>query len=92
MIAAPKKKIPFVSISPNAVKGSFRVLFPRSGYHGRLKADLMGSNGALLNVPIHIQMTNDGEIDVSISNPQSGIFYLRILDGKTCVVKKIIVQ
>jgi hypothetical protein len=92
MIAAPKKKIPVVSISPNAVKGSFRVLYPRTDFAGVLRASLMRMDGVLLDVPIEVQITDNGGVDVMISNPSSGIFYLRIMDGKTSVVKKIIVQ
>lgn len=92
MIAAPKKKIPMVSVSPNAVKGSFRVLYPRTSFSGALRAHLMGMDGAVLDVPVEVQLTNGGELDITISNPSSGIFYLRLMDGKTSVVKKIIVQ
>jgi hypothetical protein len=92
MIAAPRKKIPLVSVSPNAVKGSFRVYYPRTGFSGPLRAHLIGSDGSMLDVPIYVQMTNGGEVDITISNPNSGIYYLRIMDGKTSVLKKIIVQ
>jgi len=92
MIAAPKKKTPVISISPNAAKGSFRVYYPRASFAGSLKASLMSMDGTLLDVPIEVQITHSGEVDITISNPSSGIFYLRIMDGKTSVVKKIIVQ
>ena len=61
-------------------------------FRGSPRASLMGSDGSLLDVPIEIQLTTSGEIDVMISNPSSGIFYLSIMDGRTSVVKKIIVQ
>ncbi len=92
MIAAPKKKIPVISVSPNAVKGSFRVYYPRTSFSGPLRAHLIGSDGSMLDVPIAVQMTNGGEMDITIANPNSGIYYLRIMDGKTSVLKKIIVQ
>jgi len=91
MIAEPKKKT-VISISPNAVKGSFRVLYPMTDFAGVLRANLLGMDGGLLDVPIEVQITENGGVDVTISNPSSGIFYLRIMDGKTSVVKKIIVQ
>lgn len=92
MIAAPQKKIPTVSVSPNAAKGSFRVLYPRTNLLGPLTAQLMGTDGIMLDVPIEVHMTHAGEVNVAISNPCSGIFYLRIMDGTTSVLKKIIVQ
>ena len=52
----------------------------------------MGSDGSMLDVPIYVQMTNGGELDITISNPNAGIYYLRIMDGKTSVLKKIILQ
>ena len=81
-----------VSISPNAAKGSFRVQYPRTGFTGSLNANLMSMDGAELDVPVNVQLTNAGELDITISNPSSGIYYLRIVDGKTSVMKKIIVQ
>ena len=92
MIAAPKKKLPVVSVSPNAAKGSFRVYYPRTSFTGYLQASLMGIDGVVLDVPVDVQLTNGGELDITIANPNSGIFYLRIMDGKTSVMKKIIVQ
>jgi hypothetical protein len=92
MIAAPKKKTELISVSPNAVKGSFRVYFPRTDFSGAPQAHLLDMNGYVLDVPVAVQMTNSGELNIAISNPSAGIYYLRILDGKTSVVKKIIVQ
>jgi hypothetical protein len=92
MIAAPKKRVPLISVSPNAAKGSFRVYYPRTSFAGPLKAQLLGSDGAMLDIPIEVNATAGGDVDITIANPSSGIFYLRILDGKTSVVKKIIVQ
>ena len=81
-----------VSVSPNAVKGSFRVQYPRAGFTGSLNAYLMSMDGVELDVPVYVHLTNSGELDITISNPSSGIYYLRIVDGKTSVMKKIIVQ
>lgn len=92
MIAAPKKKFPVISISPNAAKGSFRVYYPRTNFSGALQATLMAMDGSVLDVPVTIHLTSDGELDIAITHPSSGIFYLRIMDGKTSVMKKIIVQ
>lgn len=92
MIATPKKKSGMISVSPNAAKGSFRVYYPRTDFNGVLSASLLGINGELVDTPIEVQATHDGEVDIRISNPSSGIFYLRIMDGKTSVMKKIIVQ
>ena len=52
MIAAPRKKIPVVSVSPNAVKGSFRVYYPRTNFSGPLRAHLIGSDGAMLDATV----------------------------------------
>jgi hypothetical protein len=92
MIAAPKKKIPIMSISPNAAKGSFRVHYPRTSFTDALHAQLMSMDGRLIDVPVNVEFTNGGEVDITISNPSSGIFYLHIVDGRTSVLKKIIVQ
>jgi hypothetical protein len=92
MIAAPKKNMELVSISPNAVKGSFRVHYPRTNYAGALRANLMGTDGAVLDVPVYVRLTENGDVDITISNPNAGIYYLSIVDGKTNVIKKIIVQ
>lgn len=92
MIATPKKKSSVISVSPNAAKGSFRLYYPRTDLSGVLSATLLKTDGELLDIPIEVQSTSEGEVDIRISNPSSGIFYLHILDGKTSVMKKIIVQ
>lgn len=92
MIAAPNKKFPLISVSPNAVKGSFRVHYARTSFSGALQADLMGIDGTILDVPVDVHLTSGGELDITIANPNTGIFFLRIMDGKTSVMKKIIVQ
>jgi hypothetical protein len=92
MIATSKKRSTLVSVSPNAAKGSFRVYYPRAEFTGTLSAHLLRIDGEVLDIPIEVQTTAGGEVDIKISNPSSGIFYLRIVDGRTSVVKKIIVQ
>jgi len=92
MIATPNKKSTLVSVSPNAAKGSFRVYYPCAEFSGLLSAHLLRIDGELLDIPIEVQLTTGGEVDIKITNPSSGIFYLKIVDGKTSVMKKIIVQ
>jgi hypothetical protein len=92
MIATSKKRSTLVRVSPNAAKGSFRVYSPRAEFTGTLSAHLLRIDGEVLDIPIEVQTTAGGEVDIKISNPSSGIFYLRIVDGRTSVVKKIIVQ
>lgn len=87
-----ERKIPDVKISPNAVKGSYRVHYPRTDFTGPLKADLVSMDGSIVNVLVTVELTTEGDVDVLISNPNSGIYYLRVLDGRTSIIKKIIVQ
>ncbi len=81
-----------VSVSPNAAKGSFRIYYPRTDLKGVLTASLMRTDGEILDIPIEVHTAQGGEVDIKITNPSSGIFYLRIVDGRTSVMKKIIVQ
>jgi len=92
MIATPRKKSTVISVSPNAAKGCFRVHYPRTDFSGVLSASLIRTDGELLDCPIEVRPTAGGDVDIRISNPSSGIFYLHIMDGKTSVMKKIIVQ
>ncbi|MDX1407023.1 MAG: T9SS type A sorting domain-containing protein [Saprospiraceae bacterium] len=81
-----------VEISPNAVKGSFRVRYPRIATNGDVRADLMDAAGNVLDISIDIDLTSAESMDITIGNTISGIYYLKIFDGKTCVIKKIILQ
>jgi hypothetical protein len=79
-------------VSPNAVKGSFRVAYPWTTFRGGLTAKLLKADGEVLDTPVEIRMTQEDVADVLILEPKPGIFYLRIGDGKTSVMKKIIIQ
>lgn len=81
-----------VSISPNAINGSFRISYPRSGHNGQITADLLDAAGKVLDVDIRVDSTGEEQVDITISNTKSGIYHLKIFDGKTCVIKKIILQ
>ncbi|MDX1480013.1 MAG: T9SS type A sorting domain-containing protein, partial [Saprospiraceae bacterium] len=81
-----------VDISPNAMKGSFRVRYPRMAQHGEVRADLLDAGGNVMDVNIDIDVTRGESMDITIANTSSGIYYLKIFDGKTCVIKKIILQ
>ena len=45
-----------------------------------------------MDVNIDIDVTRGESMDITIANTSSGIYYLKIFDGKTCVIKKIILQ
>jgi hypothetical protein len=81
-----------VHVSPNAMKGSFRVSYPRVERNGRIDANLLDANGQALDVDIRVDGLDEERVDITISNTQSGIYHLKIFDGKTCVIKKIILQ
>ena len=92
MLLADSQTTHLVDISPNAVKGSFKVRYPRIESNNEVSANLMDSEGRILDVEITINLTSEESVDITIANTESGIYHLKIFDGKTCVIKKIILQ
>ena len=82
-----------VQVSPNAMQGSFKLFYPRiPGPQSRVTAQLLDSRGNALDVNVEITFSPDGTLDLSVKHQDSGIYYLRIFDGETFVMKKIILQ
>jgi len=54
--------------------------------------DLLDANGVVMEVPIRVIKHEDDVVDIVISNTIPGIYLLKIYDGKTCIIKRIILQ
>jgi hypothetical protein len=86
------KKLNPVSISPNSIKGSFRIRYPREAGNTDISVDLLDAGGIRIDVPIRINYRSRDSIDITIAHQFSGIFYLKIKDGQSYIFKKLILQ
>lgn len=57
-----------------------------------LSVNLMDARGDEVKVPIVIKQVTDHSIEITIRNRPTGIFYLKIQDGISYILKKIILQ
>jgi len=92
MISTSKPHIDDFHVSSNASRGIIRVRYPRLCTRNGLEVDLLDANGVAMDVPIHVLKQDSEVVDIEISNTIPGIYLLKIYDGKTCIVKRIILQ
>ncbi|RLD20704.1 MAG: hypothetical protein DRI69_05705 [Bacteroidetes bacterium] len=92
MISTLKPHIDDFHVSSNASRGIIRVRYPRLCTRSGLEVDLLDANGVVMEVPIRVIKHEDDVVDIVISNTIPGIYLLKIYDGKTCIIKRIILQ
>ena len=67
--------------------------YPReSALERNLVVQLIDAYGVEVKVPIEIRDVTENSIEISIKNKPTGIFYLKIQDGISHIIKKIILQ
>jgi hypothetical protein len=92
MISTSKPHIDDFHVSSNASRGIIRVRYPRLSERQTLEVDLLDANGAAMDVPIRVLKHEVDVVDIAISDAVPGIYLLKIYDGKTCIIKRIILQ
>jgi hypothetical protein len=92
MISTSKPHIDDFHVSSNASRGIIRVRYPRLCESKGLEVDLLDANGAAMDVPIRVLKHTGDIVDIAISDAIAGIYLLKIYDGKTCIIKRIILQ
>ena len=92
MISTLKPHIDDFHVSSNASRGIIKVRYPRLCTRDGLEVDLLDANGVVMNVPIQVIKQDGDVVDIVISNTIPGIYLLKIYDGKTCIIKRIILQ
>ncbi len=66
--------------------------YPRLSESNVLEVDLLDANGAIMDVPIKVLKHHGDVVDIVISDTVPGIYLLKIYDGKTFIIKRIILQ
>ena len=77
-------------IEPNTLK----IVYPRgeSRDSGNVLVKLLNAFGDEVKVPIEVTSVSQDSIEISIQDRPTGIFYLKIQDGLSYIMKKIILQ
>jgi len=76
----------------NAKKGMTRVRYVGLPTMKKVSFDLTDLNGLPVEAPVNLLEHAADAIEVTIANMQSGIFYLKIFDGTTATIRRIILQ
>ena len=79
-------------IVSNASKGITRVRYEGVPKMKRINVDVTDINGSPIEGSIRLLEHAADAVEFAITNMRSGIFYLKIFDGKTSTTRKIILQ
>lgn len=86
-------KIGAVSLLHQTDAETLRVAYPREGKNREgVKVRLMSPVGEEVPVTIAVRKLTADSIEITIQNRPTGIFFLRIQDGTSYIMKKIILQ
>ena len=86
-------KIGAVNLLHQIDADTVKLKYPRQGdQRTRVRVQLISPMGEEINVPIEVRNITSESIEITIKNRPTGIFYLRIQDGVSYIMKKIILQ
>lgn len=86
-------KIGAVSFLHQIDAETVKLNYPRNGdERSTVSVQLINPMGDVVEVPIEVRNVTAESIEITIKNRPTGIFYLRIQDGISYIMKKIILQ
>ncbi len=86
-------KIGAVSFLHQTEAETLKVAYPREGNNeDAISVQLVSPMGEEMKVPIFVRKLTSNSIEITIQNRPTGIFFLRIQDGSSYIMKKIILQ
>jgi hypothetical protein len=86
-------KIGAVNLLHHIDADTVKLNYPRAGHQrSHVRVQLINPVGDEIQVPIEVRNITSDSIEITIKNRPTGIFYLRIQDGDSYIMKKIILQ